>query len=496
MELASAHLGERLAAPAVCCPVPADPEIRKLLESECQAVITALRESEARFRGAFDSAPIGMALVCTDGRWLQVNDSLCRIVGYTSDELLATDFQTITHPDDLDADLELVRQLLAGDIRDYQMEKRYLHKNGSHVWVLLSVSLVRNDCGEGLYFISQMQDITERKQAMWLESERRQILEMVARDLPLPDVLARVAHAVERAVAGSRASIMIVDNGAICLVGGDVPPAWRDAMQAGGLKLANGLSSDSWLSEHHCGVTFTTSDPVWKGWVKVARMCDVRACWTMPIQSADGASLGLVLIFAAHERRPAHAEIQTMELTARLAAICIDHHNTTRQLAHLVRHDTLTRLPNRILFEDRLQQALAFAKRHGATIAVMALDIDKFKHINDTLGHYCGDHLLQQFAQRLKSQLRESDTIARFGGDEFVIILPKVGTPDAAAIVARKLIDCLTEPFAFDEHKLIVTTSIGIALYPTDASHSVELQKKADAALYRAKEAGRNRFSF
>jgi len=123
----------------------------------------ALRESQLRFSCAFHDAAIGMALVQTDGQWLQVNSALCELVGYTEQELLATTFQAITHPDDLDADLSYSRQMLEGSIRNFQMEKRYFHKHGHVVWILLSVSLVRDLSGQPLYFIAQIQDITERK---------------------------------------------------------------------------------------------------------------------------------------------------------------------------------------------------------------------------------------------------------------------------------------------------------------------------------------------
>jgi PAS domain S-box-containing protein len=124
-----------------------------------------LAESEERFRGAFESAAIGMAIVAPDGRWLRVNSSLCRIVGYSPGELLATTFQAITHPEDLDKDVEYVRLMLAGTIPQYQLEKRYFHKNGHLVWILLSVSLVRDGDGSPLYFVSQIQDISARKEA-------------------------------------------------------------------------------------------------------------------------------------------------------------------------------------------------------------------------------------------------------------------------------------------------------------------------------------------
>jgi PAS domain S-box-containing protein len=132
---------------------------------EALDVPEALRQSEERFRQAFDYAAIGMALVATDGGWIKVNRSLCEITGYNEQELLKLTFQDITHPDDLDADLALYRQLLAGEIRFYHLEKRYIHKHGHIVWILLSVSLVRSADGTPLHFVGQIQDITARKVA-------------------------------------------------------------------------------------------------------------------------------------------------------------------------------------------------------------------------------------------------------------------------------------------------------------------------------------------
>ena len=125
----------------------------------------ALQEAEERFRRAFDDAPIGMALVAPDGHWLRVNRTICEITGYSEDELLGHTFQDITHPDDLDQDVELVQRVIDGELRTYQMEKRYIRPDGEIVWVMLSVSLVRDDAGQPLYFLSQIEDIRERKRA-------------------------------------------------------------------------------------------------------------------------------------------------------------------------------------------------------------------------------------------------------------------------------------------------------------------------------------------
>lgn len=179
VSLSTAVLLVPLVPKALALPSPAQLEVANLqLQQQIDArqqVEEALRESEERFRSAFDSAAIGMALVALDGRWLKVNRALCEIVGYSEEELLATTFQAITHPDDLDTDLDYVRQLLEGKIRSYEMQKRYFHKLGHVVWILLSGSLVRDAEGKPLYFIGQVQDITLRKQTEQAlqESEER-----------------------------------------------------------------------------------------------------------------------------------------------------------------------------------------------------------------------------------------------------------------------------------------------------------------------------------
>ncbi|HEY6095404.1 MAG TPA: PAS domain S-box protein [Gallionellaceae bacterium] len=164
-----------------------------------------------------------------------------------------------------------------------------------------------------------------------------------------------------------------------------------------------------------------------------------------------------------------------------------------RYLAHF---DALTALPNRTLFYDRLHQVLAQAKRDGQNSALMFLDLDRFKPVNDTLGHHFGDLLLKEVAQRIKTCVRESDTVSRLGGDEFTVLLPHVSTPADAAMIAKKIIAILALPFQLEEHTVQIGCSIGIAFYPTDAVTDDDLIKCADSAMYMAKEHGRGTFRF
>lgn len=291
----------------------------------------ALKESEAQFRATFDQAAVGIVHADLKGKILRVNQRICDITGYTRDELIEATFHDITHPDDLEVDIKHVEQLLAGSIQTFSIEKRYIRKDGSHVWVNLTVSLVCDSSSESKYFIAVVEDITERKQA----------------------------------------------------------------------------------------------------------------------------------------------------------------EETIRYMAY---YDPLTDLPNRTLLNDRLTLALANARRSGDTVAMLFLDLDNFKTINDTLGHIVGDQLLQAVAERLRGCLREGDTIARLGGDEFTLLLPRISHVEDAAKTAQKVIDALKEPFDFNGRELHVTTSIGIALYPNDGEDVLTLLKNADTALYRAKEQGRNNY--
>lgn len=166
------------------------------------------------------------------------------------------------------------------------------------------------------------------------------------------------------------------------------------------------------------------------------------------------------------------------------------------QLSHLAQHDSLTDLPNRMLLNDRLQQAINIAKRHGYRIAVLFMDLDRFKHINDSLGHVIGDQLLQAVAVRLERCVRESDTVGRQGGDEFVVVLSELEAAENAGISAAKLLAALTLPYHIASHDIIVPVSIGVSIYPDDSEDAETLIKNADTAMYHAKENGRNNYQF
>ncbi|MDR4508173.1 MAG: sensor domain-containing diguanylate cyclase [Candidatus Brocadiaceae bacterium] len=193
--------------------------------------------------------------------------------------------------------------------------------------------------------------------------------------------------------------------------------------------------------------------------------------------------------------------ISQITLDGKCYFLCISRDISNRKqseekIRHMAFHDPLTKLPNRMLFHDRLSLALTHAHRNKKMLSVLFLDLDKFKTINDTLGHHIGDELLRNVADRLHMCIREGDTIARLGGDEFLILLPGITRAGDVSNVARKIINAFKQPCIIDNHKIIITISIGIALYPNDGNNAETLLKNADESMYQAKESGRNNYKF
>src|ERR1051325_10583044 len=298
---------------------------------EVQQHMGALRESEERFRSAFDYATIGMGVVSLDGRWLQVNPSLCQIVGYEETEMLSSNIHDVTHRDDLLALDEQIQRLADGTISSHQTELRYTHKSQQEVWAHLGMSLVRDAQSRPLHLIFQIQDITDRKRA-------------------------------------------------------------------------------------------------------------------------------------------------------------------EEQLLHDAFHDALTGLPNRALFMDHVKMAIQRSRRSGDRLfSTLFLDLDRFKIVNDSLGHMVGDQLLVGIAHRLEACLRPGDTVARLGGDEFTILLEDLGDNEDAIEVARRVQEAVTQPFNIGGHEAFTTASIGIALSTTGYERAEDLLRDADTAMYRAKMEGKKR---
>ncbi len=420
----------------------------------------ALEEAENRFANAFDEAPIGMALVALDGSFLRVNRALPELVGYDAEELLTLSFQDITHPDDLEADLELVRQVLAGERRSYRMEKRYVRPNDTEVWVNLSVSLVRDDSGEPLYFVSQIEDVTERREHQDALRE--------AED--------RFRSAFDEAPIGMA----------------------MNSLDGRFLRVNKAMSEITGYSREQLEATtyrsITHPDDVARNEAGLEEVIDGRTTHYRTEKRylhSDGHVVPVDLsstVVRDGEGRPIHVLTQVQDITERK--------RFEGQLQYLADHDSLTGLFNRRRFEEELTRELASAERYEGRLAVLAIDLDDFKYINDSLGHSVGDELIVQVGQALGARLRRSDVLARLGGDEFAVVLPRIDEQ-----TARNVAEGLLE--AVRSVDLVglgvrgggkVSASVGIAMFdPGSKLTSEELLVEADIAMYDAKEAGRAR---
>ena len=335
----------------------------------------ALRASEATLRTTFEMAPVGIAHVSLDGAWLSVNPRLCSILGYDASELQRMTFQQVTHPDDLPANLSLLREAMEGRRHAYSMEKRYLRKNGDMVWGAITVSVNRPPDGSPAYLISVIEDIHARKEAELALQRHQEELE------------SRVQQR------------------------------------------------------------------------------------TRELQHSNAE-----LALEVQQRLHAESVLRASE----------------RKLQALARMDALTGLPNRRHFNEKLEAAIRRASRSRQMVGLMFLDVDHFKRINDTLGHGGGDAVLQEFARRLAGAVRATDSVCRLAGDEFTIVLENLAAAAEARLVAVKILEAMRRPFDIDGVLLPVSTSIGIACMDANSRQAQQLTRRADEALYKAKERGRN----
>lgn len=431
------------------------------------------------FSMAFSSAAIGMALVATDGRFLNVNDAMCRITGYSRSDLLARDFQSITHPGDVDADVEQARELLAGDRASYRMEKRYIRKDGSIAWVLLTGSLARTPSGEPRVFIAQVQDLGDQKRA---ESELAAFFELCSDPLAIASpeaVLVRVNPAWQDLLGWSTAELEGRPVAAF------LHPDDVEATAAEFGRIAEqGGSANRWFNRYR------HKDGSYR-WLE----------WTTSIRP-DGCFLGVARDITRQRESDEQLKQQSRQLEdsnrrlsralSSLQQVNRDLEAARDELEFLAWHDALTGLGNRNGFLSRLERDIAVCAGDDKEFALLFMDLDGFKAVNDSLGHAAGDTVLQEVASRLQKVLGGTDEIFRVGGDEFAALLVPANDDlrDRAKTMARRILHALDNPVHAKGEDFLIGSSIGIALYPVHGRDSDTLVRNADSAMYEAKGGG------
>ncbi len=411
--------------------------------------------AEHKYRTIFENSIEGIFQTTPEGRYLSANPALARMYGYESPEHLMSEITRIDRQLYVEADRrEQFATLIAHQGQVTRMESRIYRRDGNVIWISESAHAIRDSQGTLLYYEGAVEDITERKRAEEALRSQEEQYRLLFESNPLPMYVYDPANF----------TFLAVNTAAI---------------------RHYGYSYDEFLTMTLADILLPEDIPAMKQTVEA-------------IASTDQPGSGL------WRHRKKDGTVIDVEITSGLlyfggtpARVVLANDVTERRKAdEMVRwqayHDAMTGLPNRLLFQDRVEQAIAAGKRMGTNAAVLFLDLDGFKHINDTLGHSTGDSLLKVVATRLWGCLREEDTIARMGGDEFTILLPHLATPEDASHVAQRLLESLTTPIVLDQNELFVTASIGISLFPIDGEDTQTLLRHADVAMYRAKEQGRN----
>lgn len=351
------------------------------------------------------------------------------------------------------------------------------------------------------YWILRLrQEVRIRKRAELREHAHSQALEQLSQGAPLSEVLSTILCHVEQENPRLQCSILLLDSDGKRLhqvAARSLPESYTNAIDGMPIDPSACSCGAAAFSGERVVVEDIQSHPFWVDHKELAAASGLASCWSEPIKGTSGRILGTFAIYRNKVSAPTDAEIQLIENVSSLAAIAIERSQAINQIWAKANLDPLTKLPNRSMFLDRLDQELKKAQRAHQQVALLFLDLDHFKEINDNLGHDMGDLLLCETADRLCRCVREADTVARLGGDEFTIILG--GLDDGVASVERvanKVLEQLSQPFQLRQDVGHVSTSIGITLYPKDATERDMLLKNADQAMYVAKQQGRDRLHF
>jgi len=464
-------------------------------------VITQLRSTLGKMEAALDSVSDAIAWANPDGDIQWCNQAFASMVGRPNIMLIGANLEAMTplgkngkvvpasrHP----AHAALAGEMHTSDIYEFRQGDREL---------ILEITAKRTRISKGDdSIVLVLHDITERQQAQerlaW-NYEVQTVLDSILNISTQPPALREILEKSLDALL-SMPSFSLLKKGAIF-----VTAKGKNELE---LIVHRGLPETLQSACAHlpfgrclCGRAAASHDLVFADHVderheNTSDGIKPHGHYCVPIL-ANGKVLGVINTYVAAGHARKDREERFLRMVAETLASVIQRKRAEEQLEQLAHSDSLTGLPNRPLFFDRLEQVLALARRHKQKFAVLFLDLDHFKEVNDSLGHDAGDVLLRNVAARLLACVREADTVARMGGDEFTIILTDVGLPEGAETVAKKALETITRPFNISGNESNVGTSIGIAMYPANGEDSETLIKNADAAMYQAKQT-RNAYRF
>jgi len=468
--------------------------------TEHRRAVEQLRESEERFRLIAENVGDLVAMVDTEGRRLYNSPSYRTV--FRDDEIQpGTDSFREIHPEDR----ERIRQVFRETIRTgvwRRTEFRFLLKDGSIRQIESEARVIRDASGAVSKVVLVSRDISERKRAEQRERMEHAVTRVLAESESLAEAFPKIIQIVCETLnwdCGGRWTIDERLKAITCVETWNVESEAIAEFVAENRKLTlqpvhKGLVREAWVSGAPKWIADVSRHEDFQR-ARPAAKAGLHGAFAFPIL-AGNVTLGVLEFFSREIRNPDPSLLQMVRVIGSQIGQFMARKQAEENLMYVATHDTLTGLLNRYMFNQRFAHALNNALRYRKSMALLFLDLDRFKFINDTLGHPFGDRLLVEVASRLRLCLRESDSIARFGGDEFVALIEDFSGPGDVISIAQKILHAVRWPFMLEGEVCHVTASIGISLYPTDGVDLAELLKNADIAIYRAKEQGKNNYVF
>jgi diguanylate cyclase (GGDEF)-like protein/PAS domain S-box-containing protein len=471
-----------------------------------QRDITKRKQNELILESSENRLRLAMSL--TKQRWFDLNiqtevtlhsPEFSQLFGYdpTDHRSSLQAWEDSLHPDDQGAVMAAFRSCLSQG-SPFSMEYRWRTKDGNWLWVNSSAEIVEwSSSQQPLRMIGIDSDITERKQAELQEKSRNHILELITSGESLRVILKAIVDAVEQENPTMLCSILLLDNAGKHLLYGaasSLPDFYNDAINGIQIGIGAGSCGTAAFINERVIVDDIQIHPYWTLYKELASKAGLGACWSEPIRSTKKEVLGTFAIYHHNVNFPTEANIVLIEQTASLASIAIERRQAEAKLEHLALYDLLTDLPNRVLLADRINHSMAQCQRRNQLLAVAYLDLDGFKVVNDTHGHDIGDKLLVALSQRMKEALRESDTLARIGGDEFVAVIVDLEKIGSSKPVLKRLLKAAASFVTVGDVVMQVSASIGVTVFPQDGVDADQLMRHADQAMYIAKQAGKNQY--
>lgn len=432
-------------------------------------------------------------------RFVMANKQVALDIGQPDSSALIGKSDLELHPDHIGraffADEQAIMQ--SGIFR-VDFEECVLLPDGSEKWFSSSKFPIANAAGKVVGIVGISRDITERQKTDRLLAGQNQILREIVTGVPLKDVLKTLVLLIEDQLDGVMGSVMLLDESGEFLhtgAGPNLPEAYLELCDGIPIGPRSGSCGTAAFRKEDVFVEDIFNSDLWADFVDELRPFDLRSCWSLPFFSNEGQVLGTFAFYSKDVRRASEHEIKIAHEAAHLASITVGRDLAESRIRFLAHHDPLTGLPNRQKFKARLEEKVENSRKSGEPVAVVFVDMDNFKLVNDSYGHSVGDEVLTAVAQRIVDSHGGAHNTIRFGGDEFVLI---VDGPSASKTELKQFLshlrDRIIETIHLSDLKLNVTCSIGAAVYPFDGEDAEELLKNADYAMFEAKNIGRDNF--